>query len=119
MSDYHAKRFIEENTADRREPEEDTNYRNTNYNQKSNENTSNRRVVTPDTTEDPAPLSEYAVIDPETNKTEGVANRRTAEEIATRRGHHVLIRNQGTYIPGAPKANKDLNIRKKKFPSSM
>jgi hypothetical protein len=85
MSEYDAKRFIANNTSD-------------------------RRVITPDTSEDPAPLSEYAVIDPVTYKTDGAHNQKSAEFLAIQRGHHVLIRNKGTYIPGAPPSQKRPNL---------
>lgn len=75
MSDYDAKRFIAENTSDRRT----------------------------DTSEDPAPQSVWAVIDMDTLKTEGVSNSATAHALAHSRGHMVLDRGTGrVYTPRVP-----------------
>ena len=88
MSEQNAERFISQNTRDRRDP------------------------IVIDSSEDAASGSEYAVVDPATGKTEGVSNRATAEAIAKRRGHHVLIRGTGTYDPMGPPARKSLRHRR-------
>ena len=87
MSEYNAERFIAQNTSNRSDP------------------------IAIDSSGDPAPGSQFAVVDPATGKTEGVANRGTAETIARRRGHHVLIRGTGTYDPMGAPTRRSLNRR--------